>query len=263
MVDRPRDQTRPARDAAAPAEIAREVGKPKIAGPEIAKQDIEARDVVAYLRRHPDFLDEHPEAVRLLRPPTREIGDGVVDFQHFLYERQRREINRITLEYRNLIAVSRGNLASQNRVHKAALTILAAPSFGQLLQIVTTDLAVLLDVDVVTIAVENIAGIAPRLNVHGVQLLEAGTVEELLGEDKSVVYEADVAGDPALFGGAAGLVRSQALLRLRFGRETPIGLLCIGTRKPGRFHPGLGTELLGFLGRIVGLSIGLWLNPVR
>jgi uncharacterized protein YigA (DUF484 family) len=254
MVDRPRDLTRPARDAAAPAEVAKR---------EATGRDIEARDVIAYLRRHPDFLDEHPEALRLLRPPSREIGDGVVDFQHFLYERQRREINRINLEYRNLIAVSRGNLASQNRVHKAALTILAAPSFGQLLQIVTTDLAVLLDVDVVTIAVENIAGIAPRLNVHGVQLLEAGTVEELLGEDKSVVYEADIAGDPVLFGGGAGLVRSQALLRLRFGRETPTGLLCIGTRKPGRFHPGLGTELLGFLGRIVGLSIGLWLNPVR
>jgi len=254
MVDRPRDQTRQARDAAAPAEIAKG---------EIAKGEIDSREVIAYLRRHPDFLDEHPEALRLLRPPSREIGDGVVDFQYFLHERQRRELNRVNLEYRNLIAVSRGNLASQTRVHKAALTVLAAPSFGQLLQIVTTDLAVLLDVDVVTIAVENIAGIAPRLNLHGIHLLEAGTVEDLLGEDRTVVYEADVAGDPVLFGGAAGLVRSQALLRLRFGRETPTGLLCIGTRKPGRFHPGLGTELLGFLGRIVGLSIGLWLNPLR
>jgi uncharacterized protein len=253
MVDRPRDQTRPARDPAAPAELVREV----------ARQNLEARDVLAYLRRHPEFLDEHPEAVRLLRPPGREIGEGVVDFQHFLYERQRREISRINLEYRNLIAVSRGNLASQTRVHKAALAVLAAPSFGQLLQIVTTDLAVLLDVDVVTIAVENVAGIAPRLNTHGVHLLEAGAVEEWLGPDKAVVYEANIAGDPVLFGGAAGLVCSQALIRLRFGRETPTGLLCIGTRKPGRFHAGLGTELLGFLGRIVGLAIGLWLNPVR
>ncbi len=248
MVDRPRDQTRQARDPAAPADVARDIG---------------SRDVIAYLRQNPGFFDEHPEALRLLRSPSREIGEGVVDFQHFLYERQRRELNRVNLEYRNLIGVSRGNLASQSRVHKAALTVLAAPSFGQLLQIVTTDLAVLLDVDVVTIAVENIAGVSPRLNTHGVHLLEAGTVESVLGEDKAVVYEADITGDPALFGGAAGLVRSQALLRLRFGRETPIGLLCIGTRKPGRFHPGLGTELLGFLGRIVGLSIGLWLNPVR
>jgi hypothetical protein len=248
MADHPRDQTGPARAAAAREEAARE---------------IDAREVMGYLRRHPDFLDAHPEAVRLLRPPGREIGEGVVDFQQFLFERQRGELARLNTEYRNLIAVSRGNLASQNRVHKAALTILAAPSFGQLLQIVTTDLAVLLDVDVVTIAVENIAGVTPRFNTQGIHLLEAGTVEAMLGEDKTVLYEADVAGDSVLFGGAAGLVRSQALLRLRFGRETPTGLLCIGTRKPGRFHPGMGSELLGFLARIVGLSIGLWLNPVR
>lgn len=247
MVDHPRDQTRPAR----------------LAAREDAARELDAREVIGYLRRHPEFLDEHPEALRLLKPPGREIGEGVVDFQQFLHERQRRELNRVNLEYRNLITVSRGNLASQSRVHKAALTILAAPSFGQLLQIVTTDLAVVLDVDVVTIVVENIAGITPRFNTHGVHLVDAGTVEELLGPDKTVIYEADVAGDPTLFGGAAGLVRSQALLRLRFGRETPIGLLCIGTRKPGRFHPRLGIELLGFLGRIVGLSIGLWLNPVR
>ncbi|HXC29126.1 MAG TPA: DUF484 family protein [Stellaceae bacterium] len=253
MVDSPRDQTRSGRDAAVRAADARE----------LADREITAREVMGYLRRHPEFLDEHPEALRLLRPPSREIGEGVVDFQQFLYERQRRELNRVNLEYRNLIAVSRGNLASQSRVHKAALTILAAPSFGQLLQIVTTDLAVLLDVDAVTIAVENVAGITPRLNVQGIHLLEAGTIEERLGPDKPVLYEADVVGDPTLFGAAAGLVRSQALLRLRFGRETPMGLLCIGTRKPGRFHPGLGTELLGFLGRIVGLAIGLWLNPVR
>jgi hypothetical protein len=247
MADHPRDRTRTARAAGAPDE-AREIG---------------SRDVMAYLRRHPDFLDEHPEALRLLRPPNREVGDGVVDFQQFLHERQRRELARLNAEYRHLIAVSRGNLASQNRVHKAALAILAAPSFGQLLQILTTDLAVVLDVDVVTMAVENMAGITPRLPVSGIQLLKAGTVEALLGEDRAVRYDAEVTGDPALFGGAAGLVRSQALLRLRFGRESPIGLLCIGTRKPGRFHPGLGTELLGFLGRIVGIAVGLWLNPVR
>ena len=249
MVDRPRDQMKTARDAAVAA------GE--------SLREIDSREVVAYLRAHPDFLEHHPEAVRLLRPPSREICDGVVDFQHFLFERQKGEVARLNAEYRALIGVCRGNLASQARVHKAALTILAAPSFGQLLQTVTTDLAVLLDVDVVTLAVENGAGITPRFPVHGIHLLKEGTVEELLGEDRVVAYEADLPGDPALFGGGAGLVRSQALLRLSFGRGSPIGLLCIGTRKPGRFHPGLGTELLGFLARVIGISIGLWLSPVR
>jgi uncharacterized protein len=246
MAEKPRDHTGSAR--AAGAAEPREIG---------------SREVLAYLRRHPEFLEEHPEALRLLRPPGREMGDGVVDFERFLYDRRREEVTRLTAEYRNLLAVTRGNLASQSRVHKAALAILAAPSFGQLLQILTTDFAVLLDVDVVTLAVENMAGITPRMAVGGIQLLKPGTVETLFGEDRPVLYDADVTGDPMLFGGGAGLVRSQALLRLRFGRESPTGLLCIGSRKAGRFHPGLGTELLGFLGRVVGLAVGLWLNPVR
>jgi uncharacterized protein YigA (DUF484 family) len=248
MAEAPRDQSGTARAAGVAGEPAREIGSP---------------EVLAYLRHHPEFLEEHPEALRLLRPPGREVGAGVVDFQQFLFERQRQEVARLNTEYRNLIAVTRGNLASQNRVHKAALAVLAAPSFGQLLQIVTTDFAVVLDVDVVTMAVENMAGITPRMAVNGIQLLKTGTVEALLGDERAVLYDADVPGDPELFGGAAGLVRSQALLRLRFGRESPTGLLCIGTRKPGRFHPGLGTELLGFLARVVGLAVGLWLNPVR
>jgi len=246
MVDRPRDQTKPERDPG--TETAGEVG---------------SREVIAYLRQHPDFLDRHPEAIRLLRPPTREAGEGVVDFQQFLFERQHRDLARLNTEYRNLIVSSRGNLASQTRVHKAALAILTAPSLGQLLQIITTDLAILLDVDVVTIAVENAAGVIPRLSVQGIHLLKAGTVDALLGDDRVALYDADVPGDPALFGSGAGLVRSQALLRLSFGRGSPPGLLCIGTRKPGRFHPGLGTELLGFLARVLGIAVGLWLNPVR
>ena len=230
MVDRPRDRAQGDRAAS----------------PEVPGQ-ISGRDVLAYLRRHPDFLTRHPEALSLLRGPIRELGEGVRDFQHFQIERLRHELARVMLEHRTLLAASRGNLASQGRTHKAALAILSASSFEQLLQVVTTDLAVLLDVDVVTIGVENAAAPPGRLGLQGIHLLASGSI--------------DTQGDPALFGGAAGLVRSQALLRLGFGRGAPAGLLCIGTRQPGRFHPGLGTELLIFLARVIGITISQWLNP--
>ncbi len=233
-----------------------------VAAPE-SPGGIGGREIIAYLRRHPDFLDRHPEALRLLGAPTREIGQDVVDFQHFQIERLRRDLARVNLEHRTLIAASRGNLASQGRVHKAVIAILAAPSFEQLLQTVTTDLGVLLDVDVVTIGVESSAAPAGRLSLHGIQLLKEGAVDALLGPERSALLRVDAAGDAALFGAAAGLVRSQALLRLTFGRSAPVGLLCIGTRQPGRFHPGLGTEGLTFLARALGITIAQWLNPPR
>ena len=248
MADLPRDK--PDRDHAG-------VAAPEMPG------EIGARDILAYLRRHPDFLESHPEALRLLRAPTREIGEDVVDFQHFQIERLRRDLARINLEHRTLIAASRGNLASQGRVHKAVIAILAAPSFEQLLQIVTTDLGVLLDVDVVTIGVESTAAPAGRLSLHGIHLLKEGAVDALLGAERAALMRVDAPGEVVLFGSAAGLVRSQALLRLTFGRGAPVGLLCIGTRQPGRFHPGLGTEGLSFLARALGITIAQWLNPPR
>jgi uncharacterized protein YigA (DUF484 family) len=140
------------------------------------------------------------------------------------------------------------------------LAIIAATSFEQLIQTVTTDLAVLLDVDVVTVAVENMAGRQPRLPHPGVQLLPTGAVDRILGEGKDSLLRGDVAGEPMLFGSGAGLVRSEALLRLRVSEHAPVGLLCIGTRRPDRFSPGQGTELLTFLARSIELTIAAWLG---
>jgi len=249
VVDLPRDKPKP-------------VG-PDVAVPPEAAAEITGRDVLAYLRRHPNFLDRHPEALRLLRAPEREVGDRIVDFQHFQIERLRRELTRVNQEHRSLIAASRGNLASRNRVHKAAVAIIAAPSFEQLLQTATTDLAVVLDVDVVTICVETTATPGRKLTTQGIHVLKEGTIEALLGTERDALLVADAPGEAALFGGAAGLVRSQALLRLGFGRGSPSGLLCMGTRQPGRFHPGLSTELLSFLARVLGITISQWLNPPR
>jgi uncharacterized protein YigA (DUF484 family) len=180
-----------------------------------------------------------------------------------MLERLRHDLARLQGEHQSLIATSRGNLASQCRVHKAVLGMLRAPSFEHLLQTVTTDLAVLIDVDVVTLGVESSASRTTRLPLHGIHLLPSGTVEKLLGPNRDALLCTDIQGDPALFGGAAGLVRSQALLRLSFSRSAPVGLMCIGTRVPDTFQPGHGTELLTFLARTLEITIAQWLDRAR
>jgi uncharacterized protein YigA (DUF484 family) len=248
VADRPQDQPKPVRSSG-PA-----TARPSETGP---------HEVIAYLRQHPDFLERHPDALRLLRAPTRDLGDGVLDFQHFMLERLRLDFARLQDERKSLIATSRGNLASQCRVHKAVLAMLRASSFEHLLQIVTTDLAVLIDVDVITLGVESAASPTARLPLHGIHLLRSGTVDKLLGPNRDVLLCTDIQGDPGLFGEAAGLVRSQALLRLSFSRSAPMGLMCIGTRSADTFQPGLGTELLNFLARTIEITIAQWLERGR
>ena len=75
-----------------------------------------------------------------------------------------------------------------------------------------------------------------------------------------IILLPDAPGDAALFGGASTLVRSQALLRLKFRRDAPLGILACGSRTAGKFHPSQGTELLTFLGKAVELTIQGWLD---
>ena len=248
MADRPQDQPKPKR-----------TGGPLPPQP----SEIGARDVLAYLRRHPDFLERHPEALRLVRPPARNTGDEVLDFQQFLLERLRRDVVRLQDEQQSLISTTRGNLASQCRVHKAVVAMLRAASFEHLLQIVTTDLAVLTDVDVVTLGVESSAARMTRLPLPGIHLLASGRVDALLGPSRDALLASNIHGDAELFGPAAGLVRSQALLRLSISRSGPVGLMCKGTRNPETFYPGLGTELLTFLARALEITIVQWLERGR
>jgi uncharacterized protein YigA (DUF484 family) len=195
-----------------------------------------------------------------LTPPALQRGDGVIDLQYFMLQRLKADVSRLKGQQRALIATSRSNLSSQARVHSAVLAIISATSFEQLLQVVTTDLAVMLDVDVVTIGVEAARMKPPRLPLPGIQLLPSGTVDALLGGSRDALLRADVAGDPRLFGSGAGLVHSEALLRLSVSEHAPVGLLCIGTRRPDRFHSGQGTELLTFLARTLGITISAWLD---
>jgi uncharacterized protein YigA (DUF484 family) len=92
-----------------------------------------AAQVAAYLRRHPDFLVRHPQVLDGLKPPIKQRGDRVVDLQHFMVERLRGEIQRLRSEQDDLLAVSRDNLSTQGRVHKAVLALLGAPSFEHLI----------------------------------------------------------------------------------------------------------------------------------
>jgi uncharacterized protein YigA (DUF484 family) len=229
---------------------------------EPARSRITAQQVIDYLRRHPDFLLRHAALLDTQLAPARHNGDHVLDLQHFMVERLRKDIARLRADQDDLLANSRDNLSTQERVHRAALALLGAESFEHLIEAITTDLAVWLDVDIATLCVEAADDTIPRSRIEGVQILAPGTIDDIMGPSRDVVLRDDVPGHPEIFGAASGLVRSDCLLRLGFGEEKPLGMLAFGTRHPGYFNPGQGTELLSFLARVLEHCVRSWLKHV-
>lgn len=229
------------------------------AGP---REEPTGRQVLDYLRERPNFLRKHPEVMATLAPPERALGDGVADIQEAMIRRLQTDQHDMKELYRELVVTSRDNLASQGRVHAAVLAVLGARTFEHLIEIATTDLAVHLEVDVVGLCVETMEKPCPSAPKAGVRILEIGVIDELIGPRRDVRLRNRVGGqgDPAVFGAGAGLVHSEALIRLEFDATAPVGLLALGARHDDRFQPGQGTELLSFLARVLARSIRSWLS---
>jgi hypothetical protein len=224
---------------------------------------VTAAQVADYIRQHPEFLARHPELLDAQVVPSRRKGAGVLDLQQFMVERLRRDIARLRADQDDLLANSRDNLSTQDRIHKAVLALLGADSLEHFVEIVGTDLAVLLDVDTVALCVETVGGKTAKLCVDGVQALAPGAVDRMLGADRSALLRDDTTGDTEIFDATAGLVRSDALIRLNVSDGLPPGLIAFGTRHPGYFDPGQGTELLHFLARVIEHCIRAWLAVPR
>src|SRR3546814_16179643 len=88
-----------------------------------------------------------------MTPPRRAAGN-VVDFQHAMVQRLKTENEKLQAAQDYLIGTARSNQSIQSRVHDAVLAILRAPSFESMIQTVTGDLAIQLDVDAVQLGVE-------------------------------------------------------------------------------------------------------------
>lgn len=225
------------------------------------KNSLDATQVVEFLSDNPDFLQQNPDLYRVMTPPNRGLGDGVSDLQSAIIDRLRGDAERLKLRQRELMITSRANLSTQARVHECVLALLAATSFEQVIQVVTNDFAILLDLDIVTFCVEMEAGdnivTLPTAGLRGVR---EGAVDAIIGEGRTVTLYSDVDGDPELFGAGATLVRSTALVRIDVSTASPPALIAFGTRKSGKFHAKQGTELLDFLGRVLEYVTRTWLE---
>ena len=232
----------------------------KLRGANLPANGPSREQVIEYLQKNPDVLADHPDLLKSIAAPARELGDGVVDLQQAMIDRLRRQVESLNGDQRDLLSTTRANMQSQSRIHECVLSLLQATSFEQLIQTVTTDFAVILDLDMVTLCIEAEDPTSLNIRTRGLMILTPGTIDDILGPDRRLALRGDIAGDPELFAGGSTLVRSDALVRLSVSPSTPPVLLAFGSRDPAHFDSGQATELIDFLGSVLEHVIRIWLH---
>ena len=234
------------------------------------QSNVSEADVREFLKAHPEFLRDNPDIVAGALPPERELGGGVIDFQHFMLKNLQAGSKDLQSKYDMLVEFCRENMSVQSQVHHAVLRLIGTRNIEQLLEVVALDLVNLFDVDVVRLAMESdiIYDTAyGEENFSGIVFIPPGMVDSALGKKKKVLLVADCdsarpAGFEEIFVECDDMIASCALLRLELQAVEKNIILAFGVRHKDRFHPGQGIELLGFLSQIVAHQLDRYLDDL-
>ena len=157
----------------------------------------------------------------------------------------------------DLIAFARGHSGATASIHAAVVALMDADSIDELFETVTRTWPRLLGLDHVALALVA-DGQGFRVLRDGVEPVEARLIDRAIGQLDPVTMRTVERGH-ALFGSAAGDVRSEALVLLHAEAPLPYGLLMLGQHEATSLDARHGTQLLGFLGSSLGAMLRRWL----
>jgi len=225
----------------------------------VVKEISDEEKVKEYLKDNPDFFDSNPDILESMHVPSIAEEKGVVDFQSVLVAKLKKDKTNALHIHKEIVENARANMSNQNRIQTATLVALEAETFEELVEVVTQDFPVLLNVDTVNIIIESTSNEIPFINQSGIRFAKEGIVKKWLNTGDALL-QSDINGSEEIFGAGAGLVRSQALIRLEISENTPAGIIAFGSRDPELFQPNQSVDQVGFLSQVVERLFRIWLG---
>jgi uncharacterized protein YigA (DUF484 family) len=222
--------------------------------PKLKSQALSAEAVARYLVHNPDFFEYYPELLSSLKipHPTR----GAVS----LIERQvaglREKIRHLERKLVDLIHVARDNEGLSTRLHRLALGLMDAESVDDVLA--TTKDLLRSEFPSTHVVIRLLAHDIDNQPVTGLHYIAQGSdsvklFDELFATQRPVCGGLSTSQLIELFGEYGPEVNSAVMIPLTDGRK--LGVMALGSSEPKRFHDGMGTLFLGYLGELVSRAV--------
>ncbi|MBI6630180.1 DUF484 family protein [Pontibaca salina] len=222
----------------------------------------------AILAKPDAILDDQDVMHALIAANEKAMGSNIIDLRGIAMERLEARLDRLEDTHRSVIAAAYDNLAGTNQIHRAILRMLDPLEFEDFLGNLRGEVADILNVDAVTLALESAQNDSDPVVEHlggALTVVEPGFINSYLangrsGTNRQVTLRPVHGANERMHGPASGRIGSEACLRLDFGPGRLPGLLVMGSEDPEQFMPQQGTDLLGFFAGVFERSMRHWLS---
>jgi uncharacterized protein YigA (DUF484 family) len=213
------------------------------------------KEVVAnYLRKNPDFLDDHPDVLDALE--INHQSGAAVSLIERQVEQLRASNESLNKQLRGLMQVASENENLMSRLHQLTLELMSISSRQDFFTHLGNSLLNDFNADILQICLfdQEIAAEAGD-DVIGIQAddTELEQFQALLEKNQTICGRLSESKLDFLFGSKARWVQSTALIPL--GKNGTDGMMAIGSSDAGRFYPGMGALFLDLLANVISTTL--------
>ncbi|ALG68180.1 DUF484 family protein [Beggiatoa leptomitoformis] len=215
--------------------------------------------IVEYLKRHPKFFSRHENLLAVLEIPHQQKGSAVS-----LVERQlmvlREENQQLQRKLDNLIAIAKQNELLNQRIQRLISVLAAAASADEFFNMLYSTLHKEFGTDAVVVKLFDMPNpvLAGRQEFVEYDAQVFTLFETLLGTNHPSCGRLSHAQTDYLF--PQSRIASAVLIPL--GVPKANGILAMGSNEVSRFHAGMGTDLLKYMGDLISHLLKPWLRGV-
>ena len=237
----------------------------------ISQDTLEEQTIADYLRNHPEFFTSHSGLLADIQIPHHTEGTiSLIERQVSVLREQHQDTKR---QLHALVQVARDNDRLNEQMQRLTLALLEAPDLPSTLQTLNDSLLNDFHADALVMGLFMSAARLSSLDHRDLTAVRTLSEED---EDSAAFATVISGGKPLcghlrdrqmayLFGETAeDNIASAVVVAL----NTPgtdalkprcLGLLGIGSRDPKRYHAGMGTLFLSYLGDLIGRAVGRYL----
>jgi uncharacterized protein YigA (DUF484 family) len=220
---------------------------------EPAAPKLNEREIVAYLKAHPDFLARHPDLLEAIELKHR--SGSAVSLIEKQVELLRAKAQRLEDRLERLLDVARDNERRQDNVHRLARTLIRAPSLAGVAAGLAKCMREDFDIDAALIGIGETH--YKRHDIDGIVPVDAKGKLAVALEDffRTRLIECgpiDAAKAKLLFP-KADEIRSAAIVPLE--KEKSLGFVALGSRDAERFAPRQGKLFLELTADLVAAAV--------
>lgn len=214
---------------------------------------ISEQDVESYLYQHPKFFNHHADLLAVMEIPH-ERGEAVS-----LVERQlvvlRDENQRLQNRLTELLNIAKKNDVLNQRIQSIILKLAQANSLDEFFEVLYETLQAEFNTDAITLRLFEVCDHDRAEFVeYDAQIYQL--FESILSGHHTICGQLETAQKTYLF--EQQKITSAVLIPL--GAPKARGILAMGSQEISRFHSGMSTDLLEYMGELIGQLLHLWLR---